>query len=119
MLVDYKFFSGPPNFIFDVLTEDQIEEYAYRRDCFERSGVIEYVVWDHEKELPTWHRLEGGKYREVQSDETGLIKSTALPGMWISLDALKQRDWWVVMATISRGITRRGHSDFMNTIWKK
>ena len=114
---DYKFFSGPPNFVFDVFQDNQKEEYELRRECFERSGVIEYVAWPTFSKIPVWNRLVDGKFRQIRPDEEGLIKSTALPEMWIPVEALKNRDWWVVMATISRGITRRGHRDFMATIW--
>lgn len=37
----------------------------------------------------------------------------------VPLAALEERDWWGVMARISQGVTRRGHRDFMATIWKK
>jgi hypothetical protein len=44
--------------------------------------------------------------------------STALPGLWIPARALKHRDWWSVMGAIARGVSRVGHHDFMDTIWK-
>lgn len=47
-----------------------------------------------------------------------LIMSSALPGMWIPADALKHRNWWTIMATIARGVTRLGHHDFMEEIMK-
>ena len=84
----------------------------------EKSGVLEYVAWFNSSELPIWNRLINGKFKKIKEDENGLIKSEALPGMWIPTKPLKNRDWWVVMATISHGITRRGHRDFMATIWK-
>ena len=60
-----------------------------------------------------------GKYVEIQEGEGGLIQSTALPGLWIPLQALAARDLWSVLAKISHGVTREGHRDFMATIWKK
>lgn len=114
----YDFFTGPPNFVFDVFQDDQKEEYNFRKECFEKSGVIEYVVWFNSSKLPIWNRLIDGRYKKIKEDEEGMIKSKALPGMWVPLEAFKNRDWWTIMATISRGITRRGHRDFMATIWK-
>jgi hypothetical protein len=115
---DYKFFTGPPNFVFDVFREGQEEEYKFRQKCFEENGVIEYVVWPTYYDRPIWHRLVDGRFQEIEADEEGLIKSTALPGLWIPVEAFVNRDWWAVMASISRGITRRGHRDFMATIWR-
>lgn len=98
--------------------DDQEKEYIFRKECFERSGVLEYVAWFNSSNLPVWNRLINSEFKKIKEDEKGLIKSLALPGMWIPIDSLKNRDWWTVMATISRGITRREHRDFMSTIWK-
>jgi hypothetical protein len=116
---DYHCFSGPPNFVFDVFRQEQREDYESRRKLFEQSGVIEYVVWFNSDKLPIWNRLLGGKYHEIQEDQDGLIKSTSLPGLWIPVKALAERDCWSAMAKISHGITRREHHDFMATIWRK
>ena len=115
---DYTYYSGPPNFVFDVFREEQRSEYESRREIFEQSGVIEYVVWFNSEKLPLWNRLVAGKYQSIQEDEDGLIKSSALPGLWIPVKAMAECDWWSVMAKISHGITRRGHRDFMATIWR-
>ena len=115
---DFKYFKGPPNFVFDVFQDHQQAEYQDRYKKFENSGVIEYVAWFSSQDLPIWSRRIENRFVTVEQDSEGLIKSTALPGLWIPVGALKNRDWWVVMATISRGITRRGHRDFMATIWR-
>lgn len=117
--VDYDYFSGSPNFVFDVFREEQREVYETRRDLFGQSGVVEYVAWFNSSKLPVWNRLVDGQYREVQEDQDGLIKSASLPGLWIPMKAWAERDIWTIMAKISQGVTRRGHRDFMATIWKK
>jgi hypothetical protein len=116
---DFNYFRRPPNFIFDVFKDNQGEEYEYRRKLFERNRVIEYVAWKNSASLPVWNRLVGGKFEEVVADDEGLIKSTALPGLWVHVQALRNRDWWMVLASISRGVTRQSHGDFMTTIWRK
>jgi hypothetical protein len=116
--VEYDYFLGAPNFIFDVFREKQRDAYESRRELYEQSGVIEYVVWFNSSKLPIWNRLVDGKYREIEEDESELIKSSALPGLWIPLKSWAERDMWSIMAKISHGITRRGHRDFMATIWR-
>jgi hypothetical protein len=56
-----------------------------------------------------WHRLNGGVYRLVESDESGIIYSQALPNFWVPLQALQGRDWWTVCASIERGVSRRAN----------
>ena len=38
--------------------------------------------------------------------------------LWIPSHALKQHDWWAVMRAIARGVSRVGHHDLRDTIWK-
>jgi hypothetical protein len=54
----------------------------------------------------------------IETADNELIMSTALPGLWIPSYALKHRDWWAIMGAIARGLSRVGHHDFMDTIWK-
>ncbi|MFN0019873.1 MAG: hypothetical protein ACKVP0_16575 [Pirellulaceae bacterium] len=116
---EYDYFRGPPNFVLDVFPGDDLLDYEHRRDCFERAGVLEYVaVKDTEPVEWIWNRLIGGKFSVLEAAEDELIMSTALPGLWIPPSAFRHRDWWAIMAAIARGVTRVGHHDFMDTIWK-
>jgi hypothetical protein len=116
---DYDRFFGPPNFIYDVFRPDQRDLYESRRSLFEQSGVIEYVAWFTTEKKPIWNRLTEGRYQVIEEDEQNMIKSSALPGLWLPVDALAHRDMFQMLAGIQRGLSRREHHDFMNTIWKK
>ena len=111
-------FQGPPNFVLDVFNWGETAEYERRRDLFERFGVTEYVALE-DTHAPTlhWNRENGGRFQEIEPDADGLIKSKALPGLWIPTRALAARDWWSVLAAIERGASRRGHHEFVETIW--
>lgn len=112
-------FQGPPNFVLDVFGEDLVD-YEQRRDCYERHGVFEYVaVKDTDPVEWIWNRLIDGRFVEIESVDHDLIMSSALPGLWIASHALKHRNWWAIMATIERGVSRRGHHEFMDTIWNE
>ncbi len=115
---NYDYFRGGPNFVFDVLNEKDGAEYERRKEQFAASGVREYVVWFDAAPVPIWNRLVDHKYVEVGDDEPGMVCSEALPGLWMPWAALEARDWWSVMACTSRGITRRGHWDLMESIWR-
>ena len=113
-------FKGPPNFVLDVFTAGDLAEYERRRELFERFGVTEYAaVEDSQAPVLHWNRLEDGKFKTIVEDAPGVIRSKALPGLWIPTAALDRRDWWVILAAIERGCTRLGHHEFMETIWHK
>jgi hypothetical protein len=71
---NYSCFTGPPNFVFDAFRDDQRDEYAFRRNRFEASGVIEYVAWFSSDKLPIWNRLDNGRFQEVESNERAYLK---------------------------------------------
>lgn len=116
---DYDTFHGPPNFVLDVFPRNDLLDYADRRAAYEQAGVLEYVaVKDTDPVTWIWNRLADGKFVEVETADSEVIRSAALPGLWIPAMAFKHRDWWSIMASIARGVSRIGHHDFMETIWK-
>ena len=116
---DYECFHGPPNFVLDVFPRDDLRDYPERRSAFERHKVLEYVaVQDTDPVSWIWNRWVEGKFIEIQTADHEYIQSAALPGLWIPAQALKHRDWWAILGAIARGVSRVGHHDFMDTIWK-
>ena len=117
---DGDFFVGPPNFVLDVFSGEDTGDYEERRGCYERAGVLEYVAL-HDTQAPEchWNRLIEGRFQLIAADDPGMIRSMALPGLWIPTDALKNRNWWAIMGSIAQGVTRRGHHDLMDSIWRK
>jgi hypothetical protein len=111
-------FIGPPNFVLDVFPCDDMLDYEQRRDCFERYGVIEYVALRLTDPVEwIWNRRMEEKFAVIDTADEELIMSSALPGLWIPSYALKHRNWWSVMGAIARGVSRKGHHEFMETIW--
>jgi len=117
---EYDCFNGGPNFVLDVFPGDDLLDYEHRRACFERAKVIEYVaLQDTESPICLWNRLVDGKFELIEADDPGMIRSTALPGLWIPTEALKSRNWWAIMGSIAQGVTRLNHHNLMESIWRK
>ena len=113
-------FVGPPNFVLDVFDESELDKLATHKAAFSKAGVIEYVaVLATEEVRCHWFRHNGNDFDEIAPEGDGIIKSKALPGLWFSTYHLNKRDWWALGDSISRGITRLGHHEFMETIWHK
>jgi hypothetical protein len=116
---NYDCFHGPPNFVLDVFPGDDLLDYQGRRAAFERAGVLEYVAVKLTEPVSwIWNRLVNGEFTEIEAADDEYLMSAALPGLWIPVAALKERDWWSVMGGIARGVSRVGHHEFMDTIWK-
>ena len=112
-------FKGPPNFVLDVFPETTCSTTNIDVNALNAHGVIEYVAVRLTEPVEwIWNRLIDGKFSVIETADNELIMSTALPGLWIPSYALKHRDWWAIMGAIARGVSRVGHHDFMDTIWK-
>ena len=113
-------FEGPPNFVLDVFESHEMAEYESRKSAFEQFGVIEYVAIEA-LECPKlhWNRHDGSCFTEAIPDRNGVIKSKALPGLWIPVKALHAQDWGSILSAIEQGVTRLGHHEFQETIWHK
>jgi len=113
----YDDFIGPPNFVLDVFPEEDWLDYEYRRDCYEKAGVQEYVAISCAMDW-RWNRLVDGNFVVVETTDDETIYSSALPGLWVPALALKERDWWSIMSSTARGVTREDHHEFMHAIWR-
>jgi hypothetical protein len=103
-------FHGAPNFVLDVFYRDDDEAFLRRRDRFCKHGVQEYVVaLDSEPVKLFWHQLDGNNYRLLESGQDGVLRSSAMPNLWMPLKALQDRDWWTVLGCIERGVSRRAN----------
>lgn len=115
---DYERFRGAPNFIADVHSSELSAEYVDRRQRFAAAGVQEYLaVFDTQPLTWRWHSSTDIGFELLTPDDDGIIRSVALPGLWFPESALSSRDWWTLMATITRGVTRQGHHDYMHKVW--
>jgi hypothetical protein len=103
-------FHGAPNFVLDVFDSQDDPDYVRRRERFEKAGVTEYfVAFDGDPLEFLWHRLEEGSYRLVAPDPDGVLRSQALPNLWLPQKGLESRDWWTILGCIERGVSRRAN----------
>ena len=107
---DEVFPLGAPNLVLDVFDSEDNQDFLRRRERFCKFGVHEYLVaFDDQPPGLLWHRLDAGCYGLIEPDEDGIIKSHALPNLWLPQKALQHRDWWAVLGCIERGASRRAN----------
>jgi Putative restriction endonuclease len=103
-------FHGAPNFILDVFDSPDDPDFARRLERFREAGVHEYFVAINDDPVQVfWHRLASGQYHLVQPDADGVLRSEALPNLWMPLAAVQDRDWWAILGCIERGVSRRAN----------
>jgi len=97
-------YDGPPSLVAEIFARDEPWEDRQTRslEMLASGGVAEYVAVCPGGLL--WFRLEDGFYYRVEPDEEGIIRSSALPGLWFNVAAHQQRQYSRMFADIILGI---------------
>ena len=105
---------GPPELIVEIAGSSAAYDLHAKKHVYRRSGVQEYAVWTlYENDLH-WFRLAEGEYLRVQPDETGVIRSTSFPGLWVDVPALLAGEISAVIQSVQRGLADKSHAVFVS-----
>ena len=87
-------------------------DLGIKLDLYRRVGVREYVTVVLESRSVIWRQLLRGRYKEIQPDVDGFLKSAIFPGLWLDPDALKNPRKSFRTA-VERGIKSTEHAAFV------
>jgi hypothetical protein len=109
---------GSPDLAVDVEWAIDEAEERRRADVLAAGGVGEYLLMHIQSWSIHWYRTEDGRPRLIAPDDRGIIKSSVLPGLWVSAWAIlggegRDRDW---KAPIDQGVQSPEHADLMRDI---
>ncbi len=93
---------GPPELVFEVAASSAAYDLHAKLRLYERSGVLEYAVWQLYEERLDWFRLVDGAYVAVEPDAKGIIESSVFPGLRLKVLALLEGDLATVLASLSQ-----------------
>jgi Uma2 family endonuclease len=82
-------------------------------EAYRLAGVQEYLLWRTEDEELDWWFLEQGKYKQLNVDPSGIVRSRVFPGLWLKRSALLARTRAEVMQYLQRGIQSAEHQRFI------
>ena len=95
---------GPPELIVEIAGTSASYDLHDKKHVYRRSGVQEYAIWVLYDNDLLWFRLVEGEYVQVQPDESGIIRSTSFPGLWIDVPALLAGDLSGVLQSVQHGL---------------
>lgn len=111
---DDDYVEGPPELVAEITHSSRaLDLHAKRRD-YTRYGVLEYLVLTLDDGRLRWFDLPND--RELPLDSEGVCRVRTFPGLWIQSEALLQKDYARLMATLQQGLATPEHAAFVERL---
>jgi Uma2 family endonuclease len=107
---------GAPELVAEIAHSSRAIDMNQKREDYERSGVLEYLVLCVEERELYWFHFPSG--RPIRPDRQGVARSRVFPGLWIDVPALLQRNGPRLTATVQQGLASPAHSAFVKRLEK-
>jgi len=98
------YITGAPELIAEIAASTVSYDLHSKKNAYEQNGVKEYLVWRTIDQQIDWFILENGKYKNLEPDATGIIKSQEFAGLWLNVEALLNNDMSTVLKTLQAGL---------------
>ncbi|HAG80870.1 MAG TPA: hypothetical protein DCL61_06785, partial [Cyanobacteria bacterium UBA12227] len=63
-----------------------------------------------------WFVLQEGRYVAVSPDERSIIRSQVFPGLWLSVNGLRQGNRSEILAVLQEGLQTEEHQAFIEQL---
>jgi hypothetical protein len=78
--------------------------------------VREYIVWQMYENRVDWFVLEAGRYVLAIADDRSIIRSQVFPGLWLSVNGLRQGNRSQIFAVLQSGWQMAEHQAFVERL---
>lgn len=110
------YIEGAPELVVEVAASSASYDLNDKLKAYRRNGVREYIVWQMYENRVDWFVLEEGRYVPVIPDERGIIRSQVFPGLWLSVNGLRQGNRAEIFAVLQEGLVTAEHQAFVKRL---
>jgi Uma2 family endonuclease len=94
------YLQGAPEFVMEIAASSAPYDLHDKLEAYRLAGVPEYVVWRVIDRQIHWLRLRDGVCVRIEPDKYGVIESTSLPGLRLSIPALLAGDRAAILSAL-------------------
>ncbi len=110
------YIEGAPELVAEIAASSATYDLNDKLHAYRRNGVQEYIVWQIYENRLDWFSLQAGRYISLDPDEQGIIRSQVFPGLWLSMDALRQGKRAELLAALQSGLRTPEHRAFVERL---
>lgn len=110
------YIEGAPELIVEVAASSASYDLNDKLNAYRRNGVQEYIVWQIYENRVDWFILHEGRYIPLIEDERSIIRSQVFPGLWLSVNGLRQRNRAEILAVLQEGLQTAEHQAFVERL---
>ncbi|MCT7955136.1 Uma2 family endonuclease [Laspinema palackyanum] len=110
------YIEGSPELIVEIAASSASYDLNDKLNAYQRNGVQEYIVWQIYENKLDWFILEEGRYVSLVPDEQGILRSQVFPGLWLSVEALQQKEGATLNAILQQGLQTAEHQEFVQRL---
>ena len=96
------YIKGAPELLVEISNTSASRDLHWKKDVYERNGVLEYIVWQTQEKVINWFQLRDGVFIQREPDPDGMIESEVFPGLRLDVPAMLAGDRAKVRAAVVR-----------------
>ncbi len=108
------YFEGAPEMLVEIAHSRRALAMHGKRDDYQRTGVIEYLVVCMEEQEVHWFHFPSGD--TIPPNRQGVSRSRVFPGLWLDGAALLRLDSPRLMEVLQQGLASRAHAAFVKRL---
>jgi Putative restriction endonuclease len=107
------YLAGAPDLVGEVSASSASIDLGSKLEVYRATGVHEYIVWRVLDGAVDWLVLRNNAYELLAAGGDGLLRSEALPGLWLDAKALLAGNLQRVLEALHLGIKSPEHAAFV------
>ncbi len=105
------YLQGAPELLVEVAHSRRALAMHGKREDYQRTGVLEYLVVCWQEQEVHWFHFPTGK--SIAPNRQGISRSRVFPGLWLDVAALLRLDSARLMEVLQKGLASREHGAFV------
>lgn len=108
------YLQGAPELLVEIAHSRRAIAMHGKRNDYERTGVLEYLVVCIEEQEVHWFHFPSGAM--IRPNRQGISRSQVFPGLWLDVAALLRLDSARLMEVLQQGLASRAHAAFVKRL---